>query len=344
MDHNYLQQSPHLRHISSLHSSRGPEDHLVRAYGTFNFQSTDEYREAKEFLEQLYQRETEDRRIEIQEETQQDVAHYQQRRQVSRVPTSTAAGGSPLSPFDLFSCQQNLTQTLLQLNAPATSLDSQHRLLQQQDKETIVTEREGKVSETIALSSSRQSSILTVSHHEHTVVATTNLALVLMSTIGTSEDTILIEGERKLRKDLRELEKERKTEKTRADIKASDLFRDHDKDLKLGLRRGAHLSLVEDEEGDDDAVVQEILRTRQRSKVWRNHVYLLPWFWCVGVLAAYLYCLGTVMASRHQLADGEQVLSLEMLSHPLDSFKYWAIVQLKCVPPLSSPPTLTRLN
>jgi hypothetical protein len=130
-----------------------------------------------------------------------------------------------------------------------------HQQDQEEDQETTLlltettTELEGKVNETISTvshhhSTSITSSAMTHSRHENnkkTDLILANLPLLLITALGETEDSLLMKGERKLKNKLHELEKEWKIEKNRADIKASDLFRDHDKNLKLGMRSGGQL-------------------------------------------------------------------------------------------------------
>jgi hypothetical protein len=108
-----------------------------------------------------------------------------------------------------------------------------------EETETVRTEREEKVgsclSSTTHRSENHQQMQLQLQQGGGTELTT--LSLVLMSSMGMNEEKIVLEGQRKLRKEIRDLEKEQKTDKNGAYIKASERFREIEKLLQLGYKK-----------------------------------------------------------------------------------------------------------
>jgi hypothetical protein len=102
-------------------------------------------------------------------------------------------------------------------------------------EETATTEREGKVGSSLSITHSQHQQQLQQLQGGRTELAT--ISLILMSSMGMNEEKIVLEGQRKLRKDIRDLEKEQKISKNAAYIKASERFREKEKLLQIGYKK-----------------------------------------------------------------------------------------------------------
>lgn len=106
---------------------------------------------------------------------------------------------------------------------------SSQLLIHETDSTTTV--REEKVGH--SLSTNQLESKVTVrQNHEMT-----QLSLLLLSSKLSNEEKIRDEGGRRVKKEIREIEKEQKIDKNRANIRASDRFREIEKVLKQGFRK-----------------------------------------------------------------------------------------------------------
>lgn len=114
-------------------------------------------------------------------------------------------------------------------------------------QEDSTTEREEKVSTQFKQEAGGQegkviATSVATQHHYHQEIShprsdVAQMSLILLSSMGMSEERIQTQGQRRIKKEIRDLVKEQKIEKNRADIRASDRFREIDRDLRNGYTK-----------------------------------------------------------------------------------------------------------